>query len=176
MTIKPEEIKSLIIAFNDKTYLCYTRGAFDSWRVTFLDSEGKQTSSPKDTAFFDYFISLTQYGNTRERIFKEIKSLSRHISHNSPTELEYLRDEVLMVGELLSIPKEEILKFEKATMSLLAAMLSEEKKAFTKLGKKLKLLGLHQVLIGGMEPKVAANWSRGKPWVEILGEYKRLKV
>jgi hypothetical protein len=176
MTIKPEELNSLITAFDDSTYLCFTRGAFDSWRVTFLNSEGKQTYSPKDTAFFDYFLSLTEYGNTRREIFNIIKRMSKKISKGMEVDFDHLKKDIYKYAEELHIPEEEQLKFEKAMMSVLAAMLSEEQKAFTKLGKKLKLLGLHQVLIGKMEPKVAANWSRGKPWQEILKEYDQLNV
>lgn len=176
MSIKPEELKSLITAFDDRTYLCYTRGAFDNWRVTFLDSEGKQETSPKDTAFFDYFLSLMAYGNTGREIFNIIKRMSKKISKGMDIDFDHLKDEIYEYAEELSIPEEEKLRFEKAMMSVLAAMLSEEQKAFTKLGKKLKLLGLHQVLIGKMDPKIAANWSRGKPWREILAEYKRLCV
>lgn len=176
MSIKPEELKSLITAFDDSTYLCFTRGAFDSWRVTFLDSEGKQLYSPKDTAFFDYFLSLTEYGNTEQEIFNIIKKMSKKIVKDMDTEFDHLKEEIYNYAVELNIPESEQLRFEKAMMSILAAMLSEEQKAFTRLGKKLKLLGLHQVLIGKMEPREAASWSRGKPWRDILGEYKRLKV
>lgn len=176
MTAKPRKLDSLITAFDDSTYLCFTRGAFDDWRVTFLNSEGKQVYSPKDTAFFDYFLSLIKYGNTGQEIFNIIKRMSKRISKNMEIDFDHLRKDIHKCAEELHIPEEEELKFEKAMMSVLAAMLSEEKKAFTKLGKKLKLLGLHQVLIGKMEPKIAANWSRGKSWQEILKEYRKLNV
>lgn len=176
MSIKPEELNSLITAFDDSTYLCFTRGAFDSWRVTFLDAEGKQNYSPKDTAFFDYFLSLTEYGSTKKDIFNIIKKMSKKISKNMDIIFDPLRKDIYKYAKELNIPENEQLRFEKAMMSILAAMLSEEQKAFTKLGKKLKLLGLHQVLIGNMEPKTAANWSRGKSWRDILAEYERLCV
>lgn len=162
---------SLIIPFQDSTFLAYTRGQFDNWRVTFMTKEGKAMESPRDTYFFDYYLSLATPQVSTKKIFNALKHLSRHIRKDSPTEFEYLREEVVSVANQLLIPSEHHLRFEKATMSLLAAMLSEEKKKFTKLGKKLKILGLYQVLVQGMAPEKAANWSRGKAWKDILKEY-----
>ena len=52
-------------------------------------------------------------------------------------------------------------------------MVAEENYHGTKLGKRLKRLGIHQILIEGMEVHVAAHWSRGKPWREIAEECER---
>lgn len=50
---------------------------------------------------------------------------------------------------------------------LYAAFISEENKANTKFGKRIKLLGIYQVLIGGIAPEIAANFSRGMHWQNI---------
>ena len=51
--------------------------------------------------------------------------------------------------------------------TIYAGMIAEERKAYTKLGKRVKRLGIHQVILEGMAPTRAANFSRGKAWREI---------
>ena len=43
-----------------------------------------------------------------------------------------------------------------------------------KLGKRLKRLGIYQMLFEGMNVDQAANWSRGKPWREISNVKKEV--
>ena len=44
---------------------------------------------------------------------------------------------------------------------------SQENKEFAKLKKRIKRLGMYQTLIEGMQPRDAANFSRGKDWTEL---------
>ncbi len=46
-------------------------------------------------------------------------------------------------------------------------MVAEEKKAKMILKKRIKRLGIHQVIIENMQPHIAANFSRGKKWREL---------
>jgi hypothetical protein len=46
-------------------------------------------------------------------------------------------------------------------------MVAEENYPGTKLGKRLKRLGVHQILIEGMKVETAANWSRGNRGVKF---------
>ena len=54
-----------------------------------------------------------------------------------------------------------------------AAMVAEENKQFTRLGKRIKRLGVHQLLKEGLSPKEAANWSRGKAWRDLAAECEK---
>jgi len=49
-------------------------------------------------------------------------------------------------------------------------MIVEEKKTSIPLGERVNLLGLHQVLIYKVDPREAANWSKGKDWRAIEKE------
>jgi hypothetical protein len=55
---------------------------------------------------------------------------------------------------------------------LFAAMVAEENKANTRLGAKIKRLGVHQVLMDTppISSRIAANYSRGMKWQEINKE------
>lgn len=53
---------------------------------------------------------------------------------------------------------------------LYMTMLAEENKQGAILRKRIKRLGVHQVLVEGMSPKIAANYSRGKTSLELAKE------
>ncbi len=46
-------------------------------------------------------------------------------------------------------------------------MIEEENKQFAILKKRIKRLGMHQILIDNLDPEVAANFSKGKKWREL---------
>lgn len=46
-------------------------------------------------------------------------------------------------------------------------MIAEENKLYTKLGKRIKRLGIHKLLFENYEPENAANFMKGKTWKEI---------
>jgi hypothetical protein len=46
-------------------------------------------------------------------------------------------------------------------------MIAEENKENTKLGKRIKRLGMYQTLVEKLDPFLAANFSRGMKWQEI---------
>ena len=50
---------------------------------------------------------------------------------------------------------------------LYVAMISEEKIVYTKLGKRIKRLGVHLLLVDGESVEDSANIMRGKGWREI---------
>ena len=49
-------------------------------------------------------------------------------------------------------------------------MVAEENKQFTKLGKRIKRLGIHQILQENLDVAKAAQYSRGMKWREIHDE------
>ena len=57
--------------------------------------------------------------------------------------------------------------------TLYAAMNAEENREHAPLGKRIKRLGVHQVLVEGMAVELAANYSRGRPWRELAEECAR---
>jgi hypothetical protein len=50
---------------------------------------------------------------------------------------------------------------------LYAGMVAEENKQYTRLGKRIKRLGMYQVLILKRPPLHAANYSRNRKWFEL---------
>jgi hypothetical protein len=78
--------------------------------------------------------------------------------------------------DYISLVSEEYLedrtKVEILFTILYAAFISEENKTHTKLGKRIKLLGIHQILFESKSPEDAANFSKGMPWRDISKLYE----
>ena len=143
--------------FTDNTLLLYDRGNFDEFRVSFYDNKLRYRSSPNDAQFFTFFLKMGH----PEKVWRMIVDLAAQIHKHTE-----FHDIILpkLSGSLAE---------EKVFSALAAAMMAEERKAKTKLGKRVKLLGCHQVLQQGISPRVAAKWSRGKPWREIAEECEK---
>ena len=143
--------------FRDNTLLLYDRGSFDEYRVSFYDNKLRYRSSPNDAQFFTFLLKM---GNN-EKVWQMIVELAGQIDKH--TEFQNITLPQLS-GSLAA---------EKVFSALAAAMMAEERKAKSKLGRRVKLLGCHQVLQQKITPRVAAKWSRGKPWREIADECTR---
>jgi hypothetical protein len=51
-------------------------------------------------------------------------------------------------------------------------MIAEENKENTHLGKRIKRLGMHQLLVEQADPLIVANYSRGMSWRAIDADCK----
>lgn len=58
------------------------------------------------------------------------------------------------------------------TIIYLGMVAEENKIGYKKLGKRIKRLGIHQVLYDRYSPAAAASFSRGLPWTRIDNECK----
>jgi hypothetical protein len=136
--------------------LVYEAGQFDKWRVTFYYADGRRTS-PTDVDFFRYFLSL-QDNKAVWQVIREIGNQIDRTTEFGDVEIHTLRG-----------TEEE----EKWFSAYAAALISEERKAKTRLGKKIKLVGACQALCENMDVQEAANWSKGREWRQVDQEYQR---
>ena len=143
--------------FPDGEKLIFTRGKFDDYMVVFLDTTGSFKSAQKDTEFFNFALSI----GDNKKVWSSLLELSNSI--HKQTNLDTLNIPAV-IGSL-----DEYKMF----LAYAAAMLAEEKRVNTKLGKRIKLLGFYQLLILNFKPEVAARWSVGKRWQEIDNECRK---
>jgi len=137
----------------------YDRGKFDDWCV-YVIRPGLGKYAPRDTEYFSALVGLGRqhgfnrvyddylrvYENTGKQILTRVLQLITNLSKGYGADAEEL-DLWLTV--------------------LYAGMVAEENKENTRLGKRIKRLGVYQTLIERMEPSVAGNFSRGKKWKEL---------
>lgn len=147
------------VDFSDGSFLEYGKGKFDNWCV-YLTRPSQGRCAPKD---FQYFQSLREYGDKYgcERVYKDF------ISIYDRTDKQLESSVFDFIKELSNSYVDDALDISIIFSIIYMGMVAEENKAYTKLGKRVKRLGIHQVLIDNMSCNDAANFSRNKPWKEL---------
>lgn len=143
----------------NKNLIEFDKGAFDDWCV-YLTRCGQSRYAPRDT---EYFQRLQELGRKHgcHNIYNDFVQYYQHTTKEvNPAILKLIAD--------LSYPyhtdAEEI---EIWHTVIYAGMIAEENKTNAVLKKRIKRLGMHQVLIEGINPEVAANFSKGRKWREL---------
>lgn len=153
------------IQINNDIKIIYSKGRIDNWCVYI--HEGDSRTAPKDTAYFRYLERLAEkIGN--EIVYNEFCEIYSKVTKTPDHSIAE------MIRQIISHHPEELqLESMKWYSVLYMAMVSEENYKYTKLGKRLKRLGVYQFLIEGKTVEYAANWSRGKGWREIAAECEK---
>lgn len=146
--------------FSDGSYLEYADGNFDSWCVYMVNPAKNFRRPPKDVDYFDFLQKKAQqYGS--QKVYGDfvlIYDLTQKTI--SPQVLS-------KIDEISASYGNDALDFSKIYTILYMGMLAEENKAFTKLGKRIKRLGVHLLLLEGQPVQYAANFMRGMNWRQI---------
>lgn len=139
--------------FRNGVALEFGQGKFDGWCVYITDEEGKR-SAPKDMDYFRELKELShKYG--AEKIYKDFISFYDKTGKELDTEVFEL------ISNLASCYGEDSIDIEILFSILYMGMLAEENKKKTVLGKRIKRLGLHTLLIEDESVEDSANFMRG---------------
>lgn len=145
--------------FSNGAYIEFDTGSFDDWCVYVTRANGNRFA-PSDLWYFSRLQKLAlKYG--RETIYQDfivIYNRTSKIIESTVFEL---------IAALSQSYGDDSLEIEIWLNVLYAGMIAEENKENAKLGKRLKRLGMHQLLMEKMEPEEAAVFSRGKKWREL---------
>lgn len=146
--------------YEDGSFLEYGEGRFDNWCVYYTDDKGKKTA-PKDKDYFkDLYDFSRKYGNKKMyldyvKIYNETNS--------------YIEEKTISHIELISRGYEtmDITKIDKIFTILYMGMIAEENKENTILGKRIKRLGIHALLVENKSIEESATFMTGKKWQEL---------
>ena len=155
----------LIKKFRDESFLEFDQGNFDAWCIYLQNPDGTRYA-PKDTEYFAAFQRLSVaygspkiYGDFIEVYFQAGKQIE---------------EKTLKLIEKLSATYGENAREVEVLLTIgYAGMVAEENKKFKVLGKKLKRLGMHQILFDKLTPEQAASFSKGKKVQEIRQEFRK---
>lgn len=155
--------------FRDGSALKYASGRFDKWQVQLK----RPTLSlpwypPSDIQYFKILQDMgKKYGNMGiYSDFVTIYNLTNKVIDN--------REEVFAQIESITTKYgSDSLDMEIWLSVLYMAMIAEENKIGTRLGKRIKRLGVHRALIENVTPKLAADENKGKDWRSIDIECKK---
>lgn len=147
----------IVKKFKDSSEIGFGKGRFDDFCV-YLDNK-----PPLDVHYFTRLYELKEiYGGSN--IYNDFIYIYELVTKK--LESAVLED----ITYISQKYKDDIIRVDKIFTILYMAMIAEENKVNTKLGKKIKRLGVHQILIENITPNVSANYSKGMKWREIEKE------
>lgn len=149
----------LIKEFADSSFLEYDRGNFDDWCVYLTDSNGVR-KPPRDVDYFQQLKDLSlKYGS--QKVYADYVEVYTQTGKKIES---CVLDRITDISQTYC---EDSILVDKVLTILYMAMIAEECKAYTKLGKRIKRLGIHLLLNEDKDVRFAANFMRGKKWREI---------
>jgi hypothetical protein len=142
-------------------------GKFDEWLIYFV-SHSNVTYFPKDVEYFSTLDSVGQvYGHMN--LYRDFLTLYNWIGTEEVAKPEVIEWICAMAGGYGKYRNRIINVFA----ILYAGMVAEEKKEHKVLGKKIKRLGIYQVLIDREQPAFSANFSRGMKAAQLKVECEK---
>jgi hypothetical protein len=150
---------TLIKIINNRIRIEFDTGSFDNWCV-YLTKPGMMRYAPTD---IEYFSWLKQQSLN----FGAAKIYNDFISFYESTGKEInsiLLDKITTLSiDYCSVAEEADTWFT----IIYAGMIAEENKANAILKKRIKRLGMHQLLLENFKSEDAANFSKNKKWTEL---------
>ena len=140
---------ALVAAF-DGYELAFEQGSFDEWCI--YVTHDTHRFAPTDEW---YFTEMTTWSRPVEHIYDDFVSIyNRTTAEVDPAVLA-------LIAEIADGYAEQAPQARLVFTILYMGMIAEENKAGAILKKRIKRLGVYQILLEGLTPKVAANYSRG---------------
>ena len=154
--------------FSDGSYLEYAEGNFDQWCVYMVNPAKGFRRPPLDVDYFGFLQSQAKTFGAK-RLYDDFVSIYDKTGKEIDVAVFKLIDLVaLNYGtQALEFSKIFSILYIKIFSILYMGMLAEENKAYTRLGKRIKRLGMHKLLIENESVDTAANFMRKMKWYEI---------
>ena len=154
-----------IYQFSNGGSIEFDTGNFDDWCV-FVTKPNGQRFAPTDIQYFKRLSILgSKHGN--QKLYDDFVVVFNRTTKEVDAEIPPL------IARLSTFYKEDALEMEIWLNVLYAGMIAEENKEKAILKKRVKRLGMHQLLIERMASEKAAFYSRGKKWRELDREMKK---
>jgi hypothetical protein len=152
-------MSQLVAKLPDGSIIEFDKGKFDEWCV-YLKRPNQLRYAPKDLEYFSILKKLGSiYGN--DKIYNDFVKFYNLTSCKIDNAIINI---IIEISQFYNQYKIEICIWFTV---IYAGMIAEENKTKAILKKRIKRLGLHQLLIDDFESEKAANYSRGKNWQEL---------
>ncbi len=140
-------------------YLYFDNGKFDEWCVYYVSSDGSKYA-PKDIDYFNDLYKYTKIFDSND-IYSDFVMIynitSKVIDENV---IKLIRKVSIKYGEF----SEDVFRM---FATIYMGMIAEENKKNTRLGKRIKRLGVYYLLVKLETPKYCSDFMKGKSWLEI---------
>lgn len=150
------EVKKL----RNGTVFSYGIGSYDDWCVY----ESTPEVRARRVGDYDYFKKFRELGEIygRAELFEDICKI--YDRTKAEVDKEVLDD---ISNQICHNYHDDYDKAEYSFCLLYLSMIAEMNKEYSRLGKRVKGLGIHQLLFQKMKIHDIANFTRGKKWFEI---------
>ena len=158
----------VVKSFPGGTSIGFTEGKFDRWCVQ--ERVFVWTRRPTDAGCFARLLELAQRYGT-DKVMADFVSVYDAMGVKPPKGDLLPSDQVLDLITRLSAaygssPGDDV-RADRLFTTLYLTMIAEENKAKAVLGKRIKRLGVHLVLLEGRTPEEAASFPTGKKAAEL---------
>ncbi len=137
----------------------FDKGKFDNWCV-YLQRQGQKRYAPRDTEYFTFVKNMAD-------IYSAQKVYADFVTIYQKTTKEIVPHVLEQITTLANTYTQHAEETDIWLTVLYAGMIAEENKANMVLRKRIKRLGMHQVLLLNMPPQEAAKFSFGKKYAEL---------
>lgn len=150
----------LIKSLKENRKVIFDSGNFDDWCVYVVEENGRK-KAPFDTEYFTDLKSIAKR-------YEENKVYNDFVAIYSKTTKSIDKDVLDLIDAIVKTYKEDDrFMVEQWFAVIYGGMIAEENKQFAILKKRIKRLGIHQILKLDYDSEVAANFSKGKKWKEL---------
>ncbi len=138
----------------------FDKGSFDNWCVFVVEENGKR-KAPLDTEYF------TDLQNISKK-YKADKVYTDFVLIYDKTSVAINNSVLDLIDQIVETYRDEDkIIIEQWFSVIYGGMIAEENKQNAILKKRVKRLGIYQILKLNYPPQIAANYSRGKKWREL---------
>ena len=149
----------IVKRFSDGSYLEFAQGNFDEWCVYVTTPKGLRRP-PLDRNYFSFLKRLgAAFGP--QRVYDDFVRVYARTSKSVD------QDVFSLIASIASGYPGYTLQVEQVLSVLYLTMIAEENKAFTRLGRRIKRLGVYGLLLEGLSVEHAADFTRGMRWQDI---------
>ncbi|SHE74592.1 hypothetical protein SAMN05444274_102269 [Mariniphaga anaerophila] len=145
--------------FSHGGFIEFDKGSFDNWCVFVTRANGDRFA-PTDVQYFSRLKNLAKIYGART-IYNDFVVIYNR------TGAEVDKNVLAVISALSRHYEDDSLEMEIWLNVLYAGMVAEENKENAVLKKRIKRLGMFQLLIENAEPEDAAVFSKGKKWKEL---------
>lgn len=145
--------------FSHGGFIEFDKGSFDDWCVYITRANGERFA-PSDLHYFSRLKKLAKKHQGR-MIYDDFVTIYNR------TGPEVDKNVLELIAVLSRHYGKDSLEIEIWFNVLYAGMIAEENKEKAVLKKRIKRLGIYQVLMENIAPEEAASFSKGKKWREL---------
>lgn len=152
-------MSTLIKIINSRIRIEFDTGSFDNWCV-YLAKPGMARYAPTDIEYFNW-LKQQSLNFGAAKIYNDF--ISFYEFTGKEIDLVLLDKITTLSNDYGSVSEEADTWFT----IIYAGMIAEENKMNAILKKRIKRLGMHQLLLENYKPEEAANFSKNKKWKEL---------